>query len=198
VKIALAFATVLCAFLLSAASVRADKIPVRSAGNYGTILGSPTALGSDLSQLEWDCDPTSTPCPSTQGFELIVGLTSPVPSGTVFTLDLPSSFDGTWGAFSCATSSVQNNFGFSLCATSTSSACANALTASMTNPDVFTLIATASCTDPTFLFDLNSGGGNQLASLGGNTATTPEPESLVLIIMGVLSLGLWSRKRLIA
>jgi len=196
VKIALSFAMVLCAFIFSAASVRADKIPVRSAGNYGTISGSPTALGSDLSQLEWDCDPTSTPCPSTQGFELIVGLTSPVPSGTTFTIDLPSSFDGIWSPFSCA-SMGQNNFGFSLCASSTSSPCANALTASA-NPDVFTLTATASCTDPTFLFDLSSGGGNQLASLGGNTATTPEPESLVLIIMGVLSLGLWSRKRLIA
>src|SRR5579862_2901923 len=89
--------------LLLLSSYDAQATAPRSAGSYGQITGSPSTLassgfGADLSQLGFQCS-SELPCPTgSPADELILGLTPgvSVPNGTTFTVDLPSSFIGTW------------------------------------------------------------------------------------------------------
>jgi hypothetical protein len=187
------------------ANATSSKAPARSASSYGLLSdGTPTALGSDLTQVGFACDPSGDfPCPSGLTGEsynsiLIVGLTnSALPNNTQVTIDLPSGFDGVWALFNCSTAAQIQNFGYPLCTPITPNATACDAAGNLTSADVFVFTVTPSCSGSTFVFDESTSDGSpQLASLATTTATTPEPDTLAMLGVGMLLLGGALKRRL--
>jgi len=200
-------AAILGAVLLCAASAHASTIATRSTGSYGITSATPTGLGTDLSQMDLNCNDTGPSavgsCPvGGTAFSLIVGVTTSVPSGTEFVLDLPSSFDGTFGLLDSDGGSTCSQ-GFALCTIGSSSSLASCIT-DQSNPsntnlsgDTFTFTVTSSCpsSDLTFFFDENSPGGVATLGTPGGPTSTPEPETLPLTLAGLAALGIvWLRR----